>query len=157
MDRLGSTALWQNRYRKSGRSTTATKFPIAARSISDSIGLGHEARMSSRLMLPWWYRVYYLHIAGTTFLAAMFVPELYSESVAQSWCSVISALRSHHHLSAYVQECISTLETLSARILQPQGLDSLNDENFGSAFDDLFCDTGFDFDAFVSSANVAES
>ncbi|KAK8122661.1 hypothetical protein PG984_011331 [Apiospora sp. TS-2023a] len=38
-------------------------------------------------LLPWWYRVYYLHIAGITFLAAMLTQELYTESVAQAWGS----------------------------------------------------------------------
>jgi hypothetical protein len=104
-------------------------------------------------LLPWWYRIYYLHIAGTTFLAAMFVPDLYTDSVVQSWRSVISALRDHQHLSAYVQECICTFETLAARILNPQSSNALNNMNtpfpdgdFGFVFDDLFYDAGLDFD-----------
>jgi hypothetical protein len=115
-------------------------------------------------LLPWWYRVYYLHIAGMTFLAAMFVPELYTDSVVQSWHSVISALRDHQHLSAYVQQCICTFETLSARILEPRSSDSLDntrapfsDNDFGFVFDDLFCDGVLDFDGFVfSTDDVAE-
>jgi hypothetical protein len=104
-------------------------------------------------LLPWWYRIYYLHIAGTTFLAAMFVPDLYTDSVVQSWRSVISALRDHQHLSAYVQECICTFETLAARILNPQSSNALNNTNtpfpdgdLGFVFDDLFYDAGLDFD-----------
>jgi hypothetical protein len=107
-------------------------------------------------LLPWWYRIYYLHIAGTTFLAAMFVPDLYTNSVAQSWRSVISVLRDHQHLSAYVQECICTFETLAATILNLQSSDFLNntrtpfgDDDFGFVFDDLLYDAGLDFDGFV--------
>jgi hypothetical protein len=107
-------------------------------------------------LLPWWYRIYYLHIAGTTFLAAMFVPDLYTNSVAQSWRSVISALHDHQHLSAYVQECICTFETLAARTLKPQSSEFLNntrtpfgDDDFGFVFDDLLYDAGLDFDGFV--------
>jgi hypothetical protein len=111
-------------------------------------------------LLPWWYRIYYLHIAGTTFLAAMFVPDLYTDSVAQSWRSVISALRDHQHLSTYVHECICTFETLAARILKPQSSNCLNniktpfiDDDFGFVFDDLFYDAGIDFDRFVYPTN----
>jgi hypothetical protein len=111
-------------------------------------------------LLPWWYRIYYLHTAGTTFLAAMFVPDLYTDSVAQSWRSVISALRDHQHLSAYVQECICTFETLAARILKPQSSSSLDnkrtpfsDDDFGFVFDDLFYNAGLDFDRFVYSTD----
>jgi hypothetical protein len=50
-------------------------------------------------LLPWWYRVYYLHIAGTNFLAAMFDADLFTTSVSQSWRDVLSALRAHEHLS----------------------------------------------------------
>jgi hypothetical protein len=115
-------------------------------------------------LLPWWYRIYYLHIAGTTFLAAMFVPDLYTDSVAQSWRSVISALRDHQLLSVYVQECICTFETLAARILKPQSSNSLNDtstpfsdDDFGFVFDNLFYEAGLDFDGFVySTDDVAE-
>jgi hypothetical protein len=115
-------------------------------------------------LLPWWYRIYYLHIAGTTFLAAMFVSDLYTDSVAQSWSRVISALREHQHLSAYVPECIYTFETLAARILKPQSLSSFDntkppfgEDDFSFVFDDLFYDTGLDFDKFVySNDNVVE-
>jgi hypothetical protein len=109
-------------------------------------------------LLPWWYRIYYLHIAATTFLAAMLVPDLYTDSVAHSWNSVLSALREHQHLSAYITECICTFESMAARILEPQSSNSLgsarapsSEDDFGLFFDDLFYDTGLDFDGFVYS------
>lgn len=107
-------------------------------------------------LLPWWYRVYYLHIPGTTFLAAMLVPDLYTNSVAQSWGSIISTLQDHEHLSAYILQCVCTFKTLSARILEPRGSNSLdnmgitfNENDFGFVFNDLFCDAGLDFDGLV--------
>ncbi|KAK8075463.1 fungal-specific transcription factor [Apiospora hydei] len=111
-------------------------------------------------LLPWWYRVYYLHIAGTTFLAAMLTQELYTDSVAQSWGSVISGLKQHEHLSAYVQQCICTFETLAARILESRNSGAtdhwstqLDDNSFGFVIDDLFCDAGFDLDGFAFAAD----
>ncbi|KAH8651119.1 hypothetical protein BX600DRAFT_387654 [Xylariales sp. PMI_506] len=117
-------------------------------------------------MLPWWYRVFYLHVAGTNFLAAMFGPELFTDSVSQSWHSVLSALRAHEHLSDYVSQCVRTFETLSARIMETRGRHvNLNDGAraetrsfaFGGAapdlsFDDIFPDAAFDFDSFLFGA-----
>ncbi|RYP65999.1 hypothetical protein DL769_006165 [Monosporascus sp. CRB-8-3] len=107
-------------------------------------------------ILPWWYRIYYLHIAGTNFLAAMFVSDLFTESVSQSWHNVMSALGAHEHLSTYVQQCIRTFETLSTRILEsrypnPDGSKDvpLEEGASGFFFDDIFQDMGFDFDNFL--------
>ena len=109
-------------------------------------------------LLPWWYRIYYLHIAGTNFLAAMFASDhLFTESVSQSWHEVMSALRAHEHLSTYVSQCIRTFETLSARILGPRYSDGSSGQvppleegnNSGFFFDDIFPDLGFDFDNFL--------
>ncbi|EAW06502.1 putative transcription factor [Aspergillus clavatus NRRL 1] len=106
-------------------------------------------------LLPWWYRIYYLHIAGTNFLAAMFGADLFTESVAQSWRDVLAALRAHEHLSTYVSQCIRTFETLSTRILETRyptpesGALPLEAGTSGLLFDDIFQDAGFDFDAFL--------
>ncbi|RHZ63907.1 putative transcription factor [Aspergillus thermomutatus] len=107
-------------------------------------------------LLPWWYRIYYLHIAGTNFLAAMFRSDLFTESVSQSWKDVMSALRTHEHLSTYVQQCIRTFERLSTRILgtrypTPDGSGDapLEEAISGSLFDDIFQDLGVDCDNFL--------
>lgn len=109
-------------------------------------------------LLPWWHRIYYLHIAGTSLLAAMFGPELFTESVSQSWHDVMSALRAHEHLSKYIEQCVRTFETLSARILETQtrysnpvcgdsGYEELRGEDGTySFFDDIFQGLGFDSD-----------
>ncbi|GFF51589.1 uncharacterized transcriptional regulatory protein C1F7.11c [Aspergillus udagawae] len=106
-------------------------------------------------LLPWWYRIYYLHIAGTNFLAAMFEADLFTTSVSQSWKDVLSTLRAHEHLSMYVQQCIRTFELLSARILEtqyptPDGTREMPLEaTSGSLFDNIFQDLGFDCDSFL--------
>lgn len=106
-------------------------------------------------LIPWWYRIYYLHIAGTNLLAAMFRADLFTESVAQSWSAVLSALRAHEHLSTYVQQCIWTFETLSSRILEtrtPETVASgslMLEEGAPGLFDDIFQDMDFDFDSFL--------
>ncbi|KAJ6082083.1 hypothetical protein N7499_006957, partial [Penicillium canescens] len=107
-------------------------------------------------LLPWWYRIYYLHIAGANFLAAMFRSELFTDSVSQSWKSVLLALRAHEHLSPYVQQCLWTFETLAARItgkpypsMDGGGCGLMVDGSSGVSFDDIFKDVNFDFDNFI--------
>ncbi|OKL57802.1 hypothetical protein UA08_07261 [Talaromyces atroroseus] len=110
-------------------------------------------------LLPWWYRIYYLHIAGINFLAAMFEPDLFTESISRSWEIVVSALRAHEHLSTYVLQCVRTFETLSTRILWTRYSNSNSSVNeapgegtSGLLYDDIFQDLGFDFDGFLFGA-----
>ena len=107
-------------------------------------------------LLPWWYRIYYLHIAGANFLAAMFRSELFTDSVSQSWKSVLLALRAHEHLSPYVQQCLWTFETLATRItgkpcssLNGSGCGLMVDGSSEVPFNDIFEDINFDFDNFI--------
>lgn len=106
-------------------------------------------------LLPWWHRVYYLHIAGTNFLAAMCTPNFFSESVAVAWQNVLSGLHKHEHLSKYVPQCIQMFEMLCMRIRAAQKSNQVSDENRFlddapiMSFDDIFQDVDFDFDSFV--------
>lgn len=86
----------------------------------------------------------------------MFGPDLFTESVSQSWQDVLSALRAHAHLSAYIEQCVWTFETLSARILRTPGPSPevieglpLAEETSGCSFDAIFQDMGFDFDGYL--------
>ncbi|KAJ5787108.1 hypothetical protein N7457_002098 [Penicillium paradoxum] len=105
-------------------------------------------------ILPWWTRVYYLHIAGMIFLAAMVGSDLFTESVSRSWQDVLAALRAHVHLSTYVQQCVWTFEALSTKISQTNcpsyqsGAEPVM-ESAGCCFDDIFQDIRFDFDEFL--------
>lgn len=72
---------------------------------SDGAGVG---------ILPWWYRVLYLHIAGTVLMAATLQSALCSPAVSESWGRAMTALRAHEHLSPFVSQCLCTFETLSS-------------------------------------------
>ncbi|KAJ5496983.1 hypothetical protein N7463_008970 [Penicillium fimorum] len=107
-------------------------------------------------LLPWWYRIYYLHIAGATFLAAMFRSGLFTDSVSQSWKGVLLALRAHEHLSLYIQQCVCTFETLAARItgksypsLDVGSCGLIVDESAGVCFDNIFKGVNFDYENFI--------
>jgi hypothetical protein len=107
-------------------------------------------------LLPWWHRLYFLHIAGVNFLAAMFTSDLFTESVSQSWHTFLSAFRAHAHLCTPVYQVVWTFETLSKRILETRypNLDGGNDSAPeavapGLSLDDIFQDVGFDFDNFL--------
>jgi hypothetical protein len=110
-------------------------------------------------LIPWWYLIYYLHIAGTNLLAAMFKSDLFTESVSQFWSAVLSALRAHEHLSTYVQQCIWTFEILSSRILDTRFPDTAADVNLTleegtpGLFNNIFQDMDFDFDSFLFRTN----
>ncbi|OTA07477.1 Zn2Cys6 transcriptional regulator [Trichoderma parareesei] len=111
-------------------------------------------------ILPWWYRVYYLHIAGIHFLAAMFASDLFTPSVERAWYQVLAALRAHEHLSLYVQQCARTFETLAARILNARclsvngnGIMASDDGAPGLFLDDMFQDVNFDLDEFLFSVD----
>ena len=126
----------------------------AAQKIASIIVATSEAEYCVGI-LPWWYRIYGLHIAATHLLAAMFLPTLFTESVSQSWDSVISTLRRHDHLSEYVGQCIRSFVTMSTRIAetkdssQASNADELLDgETAGLSFEDIFQDMGFDLDSF---------
>ncbi|KAL3441749.1 fungal-specific transcription factor domain-containing protein [Aspergillus insuetus] len=118
-------------------------------------------------LLPWWYRIYFLHIAGSNFLAAMINRELFTESVARSWEGVLAALHSHEHLCAYAAQCRRTFEALAGRLKRVAvgigagtcegvvcgpsaatgvGVGALEPEGSppGLSFDELFQDIDFD-------------
>lgn len=114
-------------------------------------------------VIPWWNRVYFLHIAGVIFLAAMVSSDLFTDSVSRSWQDVLAALGAHVHLSTYVQQCVWTFETLSARILQTSslplhgGCEPLS-QGAACSLDGFFQDVRFDFDDFLfGSEDAADS
>ncbi|KAI1378154.1 putative fungal-specific transcription factor [Hypoxylon crocopeplum] len=104
-------------------------------------------------IIPWWSRVFYLHVAGTVLIAAMLRASLYTSSVAQSWSRAIAALQAHEHLSPFVEQCVSTFHTLSCK------LTDLQQQSSGQApplegpsstyFQDVFHDMGFGADDFL--------
>jgi hypothetical protein len=67
-------------------------------------------------LLPWWHRVLYLHVAGTTLIAATLRADLFTSSISQSWNMAMATLHAHEHFSPFVQLCVATFQTLSSRI-----------------------------------------
>jgi hypothetical protein len=65
-------------------------------------------------VIPWWYRVLYLHVAGTVLMAATLQPQLCTPAVSDSWARAVAALRVHEHLSPFVSQCLATFEMLSS-------------------------------------------
>jgi hypothetical protein len=105
-------------------------------------------------LLPWWHRVLYLHVAATTLIAATLRTDLFTSSISQSWNIAMSALHAHEHLSLFIQQCVSTFQSLSSKILEthhsstgrsqfplPEGGPPSN-----IYFQDVFQDLGFDHD-----------
>lgn len=103
-------------------------------------------------MVPWWQRVFYLHVAGTVLIAAMLQPDLYTPSASQSWTTAMMLLRAHSCLSASIQQCVLTFQALSSKILEAQhpvnGRTALPDSAGPSYFQDIFQDLGFDYSLF---------
>ncbi|KAJ5731796.1 uncharacterized protein N7483_006304 [Penicillium malachiteum] len=105
-------------------------------------------------ILPWWTRIYYLHIAGVIFLAAMVESDLFTCSVRRSWQNVMETLYAHIHLSTYVQQCITTFEALYMKASHANSLHTLDESvkltsDWGFSSEDIFHDINFDFDEFL--------
>lgn len=104
-------------------------------------------------LLPWWHRVFYLHVAGTILIAAMLRSDLYTPTAAQSWAKAMLAFHAHDHLSPFILQCSATFETLSCNILgtHRRGSYQINQLEVSpdTYFQDIFQDIGFDPDNFL--------
>ena len=103
-------------------------------------------------VVPWWHRVFYLHIAGTILIAAMLrndQDDLSAAKVTQSWNKAISTLRAHEHLSPFVQQVVTNFEALASKISETHSSGGViqpaeTDRFPGTHFHDVFEDIGFD-------------
>lgn len=76
-----------------------------------------EVDAASVGVLPWWHRIFYLHLASTVLITARLRNELTSSPLAsQSWNQAMTALQAHEHLSSFVGQCIASFETLASKI-----------------------------------------
>jgi hypothetical protein len=101
--------------------------------------------------LPWWYRIYHLHVAGTILLAAMQSAVLYTEAVSESWQQMLSVIKRHEHLCSFVPQFASLFQSLSRKashVRQPGRTDSL-EELSDTQFHDTFEDFGFHTDSIL--------
>jgi hypothetical protein len=104
-------------------------------------------------IIPWWNRILYLHTATTVLIVSMLRPELYTSTAVQSWDTALTALRSHEHLTPFIHDFITTIETVSRKILEncsPNGGQVISQEGFSNTyFQEFFQDMAFDPDNFL--------
>lgn len=129
---------------------------ICVNSAQKMVSLVHEHHKPDGTIgiLPWWHRIFYLHVAGTILIAAMLRTDLFTPIVSESWSRAMSALRAHEHLSPFVQQCVTTFQTLSRRILDthhPTGGEQFPppEGSSNTYFQDVVQDMGFDPDMFL--------
>ncbi|KAJ5323217.1 hypothetical protein N7476_001817 [Penicillium atrosanguineum] len=71
-------------------------------------------------LLPWWFRIFYLHVASQHLIAAMLRADLFASLVTESWSSAMTALRAHEHISPSVQRCIAAFERMWSKVMKIQ-------------------------------------
>jgi len=96
-------------------------------------------------ILPWWQRLFYLHVAGTILMAAMLRADFYTPSVSNSWAQVMEALRAHEHLGPFIGQCISSFQLLAGKIAKAHhpGADKDEGDLATSYFHDILQDDNF--------------
>lgn len=77
-------------------------------------------RSSPTPLIPWWFRVFYLHVACQHFVAAMLRPEIFAPLVTESWSGVVAALHAHEHISPCVQRCIAAFQHMWTKVIKIQ-------------------------------------
>ncbi|KAL7908452.1 fungal-specific transcription factor domain-containing protein [Trichoderma velutinum] len=106
----------------------------------------------SAYILPWWYRTFYLHMAGTIILAAMQSTNLFTEAVSDSWQQTLSVFKRHENLSLYIPQCAALFQSLSRKashIRRPPEHTDLMEELSDTQFHDTFLEFGFHNDGFL--------
>lgn len=104
-------------------------------------------------IIPWWYRIFYLHIAGTILIAAKLRANIFTPVVSESWNRAMTTLQAHENLSPYVLQCLTTFQNLSDKIMHVHGsgnsqLASLEVPS-STYFQDIFHDMGFEPETFL--------
>jgi hypothetical protein len=106
-------------------------------------------------VIPWWYRIFYLHIAGTILIAAMLRADIFTPMVSQSWTKAMSTLQAHEHLSPFVQQCVTTFQTLSCKIMETYhssgGQFPSLEGSSSTYFQEVFQDMGLEAENFLFS------
>lgn len=112
------------------------------------IDLVDQDSQGSTHHIPWWYRIFHLHMAGSILLAAMQSVDLFTPAVSESWQQTLSAIKRHENLCSYVPQFAALLQSLSRKIRQPGRSDS-PEELSDAQFHDMFEEFGFHNDGFL--------
>jgi hypothetical protein len=109
----------------------------------------HYNANSGGILIPWWLRLFYLHVAATVLIAARLQPDLFPQfEISKSWDQLISILHAHEHLSPFVSQSKIALQTLSFEATEIHagdtfGLLSTMEGQSGLTSQDLFEDIDF--------------
>ncbi|KAL5044578.1 fungal-specific transcription factor domain-containing protein [Aspergillus fruticulosus] len=114
--------------------------------------LQNSGMTSSRALIPWWHRFFYLYITMQHLIAAMLRPDIFGDTVPSLWEKSIALLAAHEHLSVSVRRCLASFQGMWQKVTdiqsfsraysstQNQALPDLEDAEFW----DLFQHLGFD-------------
>ncbi|KAL6797213.1 hypothetical protein GGI42DRAFT_90536 [Trichoderma sp. SZMC 28013] len=102
--------------------------------------------------MPWWSRIFYLHMAGTILLAAMQSTSLFTEAVSDSWQQTLSVFKKHEHLSLYIPQYATLFQSLARKashMRHPPENTGFMEELSDTQFHDTFLEFGFHNDDFL--------
>ncbi|KKP04951.1 hypothetical protein THAR02_02972 [Trichoderma harzianum] len=106
----------------------------------------------SAYTIPWWSRIFYLHVAGTILLTAMQSTSLFTEAVSDSWQQTLSVFKKHEHLSQYIPQYTALFQSLARKashMRYPPEHTGFMEELSDTQFHDTFLEFGFYNDNFL--------
>ncbi|KAE8162160.1 putative fungal-specific transcription factor domain protein [Aspergillus tamarii] len=68
------------------------------------------------IIIPWWYRIFFLYIAMQHLITAMLRPDIFATVVQQSWNTAVSILSAHEHLSLSVGKCLNSFRLMWQKV-----------------------------------------
>jgi hypothetical protein len=124
-----------------------------AQKMVDLVHEHHRNSSNPRLgicVIPWWYRIFYFHVASTILIAASLRHDLFTLKVSESWDKVMMALHEHEHLSPFITQCIAMFQALKKKIVEmDHGRVAPDNIIPNTYFQDVIHDMGFDPDNFL--------
>ncbi|KAL6232753.1 fungal-specific transcription factor domain-containing protein [Aspergillus navahoensis] len=136
-------------------SITQTCATLCIESVNKIITLlQNSGTISTRALIPWWHRVFYLYITMQHLIAAMLRPDIFGDTVPCLWDRSIALLAAHEHLSVSVRRCLASFQGMWQKVIdiqafsraysstQNQGVPDLEDAQFWDVFHHLGFDLG---------------
>ncbi|KAE8138138.1 hypothetical protein BDV38DRAFT_292491 [Aspergillus pseudotamarii] len=68
------------------------------------------------IIVPWWYRIFFLYIAMQHLITAMLRPDIFATVVQESWNTAVSVLSAHEHLSLSVGKCLNSFRLMWQKV-----------------------------------------
>lgn len=95
-------------------------------------------------VLPWWHRIFYLHLASQHLIAAMLRPTAFRHLAVDHWHKATSTICAHEHLSPSMTRCIASLRGMWHKVVDLQ--DPAGAQMAPETFQDVFQHLGFETD-----------